>query len=96
VSNLSVNTITDASGGSTASINGLTPQASNMAGTNLQILMRTLLIGGRLILPMLVALGQLANKRLRLAKQMFQIIQITLCVLIVLPLGREPHLSSIR
>ena len=34
MSNLSVNTITDASGGSTASINGLTPQASNMAGTN--------------------------------------------------------------
>jgi hypothetical protein len=30
VSNISVNTITDASGGSTASINGLTPQASNM------------------------------------------------------------------
>jgi len=37
MSNLSVNTITDASGGSTASINGLTPQASNMAGTNLLI-----------------------------------------------------------
>jgi hypothetical protein len=33
MSNLSVNTITDASGGSTASINGLTPQASNMAAT---------------------------------------------------------------
>jgi hypothetical protein len=32
MSNLSVNTITDALGGSTASINGLTPQASNMAG----------------------------------------------------------------
>ena len=37
MSNISVNTITDASGGSTASINGLTPQASNMAGTNLLI-----------------------------------------------------------
>ena len=37
MSNLSVNTITDASGGSTASINGYTPQASNMAGTNLII-----------------------------------------------------------
>jgi hypothetical protein len=34
VSNLSVNTITDASGGSTASINGLTPQASNMQPFN--------------------------------------------------------------
>jgi hypothetical protein len=34
MSNLSVNTITDASGGSTASVNGYTPQASNMAGTN--------------------------------------------------------------
>ena len=33
MSNLSVNQITDASGGSTASINGLTPQASNMAAT---------------------------------------------------------------
>ena len=33
MSNISVNTITDASGGSTASINGLTPQASNMAAT---------------------------------------------------------------
>ena len=33
MSNLSVNTITDALGGSTASINGLTPQASNMAAT---------------------------------------------------------------
>jgi len=37
VSNLSVNTITDASGGSTASINGLTPQASNMQPHNLII-----------------------------------------------------------
>ena len=34
MSNLSVNTITDASGGSTASINGLTPQASNMQPFN--------------------------------------------------------------
>jgi hypothetical protein len=34
VSNISVNTITDASGGSTASINGLTPQASNMQPFN--------------------------------------------------------------
>ena len=34
MSNLSVNTITDASGGSTASINGLTPQASNMQPYN--------------------------------------------------------------
>jgi hypothetical protein len=33
MSNISVNTITDALGGSTASINGLTPQASNMAAT---------------------------------------------------------------
>ena len=37
MSNLSVNTITDASGGSTASINGLTPQASNMQPHNLII-----------------------------------------------------------
>ena len=37
VSNISVNTITDASGGSTASINGLTPQASNMQPYNLII-----------------------------------------------------------
>jgi hypothetical protein len=37
VSNISVNTITDASGGSTASINGLTPQASNMQPHNLII-----------------------------------------------------------
>ena len=37
MSNLSVNTITDASGGSTASINGLTPQASNMQPYNLII-----------------------------------------------------------
>ena len=34
MSNISVNTITDASGGSTASINGLTPQASNMQPFN--------------------------------------------------------------
>jgi hypothetical protein len=34
MSNLSVNTITDVSGGSTASINGLTPQASNMQPFN--------------------------------------------------------------
>jgi hypothetical protein len=34
VSNISVNTITDALGGSTASINGLTPQASNMQPFN--------------------------------------------------------------
>ena len=34
MSNISVNTITDASGGSTASINGLTPQASNMQPHN--------------------------------------------------------------
>ena len=34
MSNLSVNTITDASGGSTVSINGLTPQASNMQPFN--------------------------------------------------------------
>jgi hypothetical protein len=34
MSNLSVNTITDALGGSTASINGLTPQASNMQPFN--------------------------------------------------------------
>ena len=34
MSNISVNTITDASGGSTASINGLTPQASNMQPYN--------------------------------------------------------------
>jgi hypothetical protein len=34
MSNLSVNQITDASGGSTASINGLTPQASNMQPFN--------------------------------------------------------------
>jgi hypothetical protein len=37
MSNISVNTITDASGGSTASINGLTPQASNMQPHNLII-----------------------------------------------------------
>jgi hypothetical protein len=37
MSNLSVNTITDALGGSTASINGLTPQASNMQPHNLII-----------------------------------------------------------
>jgi hypothetical protein len=37
MSNLSVNTITDVSGGSTASINGLTPQASNMQPHNLII-----------------------------------------------------------
>jgi hypothetical protein len=37
MSNISVNTITDASGGSTASINGLTPQASNMQPYNLII-----------------------------------------------------------
>ena len=37
MSNLSVNTITDASGGSTASINGLTPQASNMQPYNMVI-----------------------------------------------------------
>jgi len=37
VSNLSVNTITDASGGSTASINGLRPQASNMQPYNILI-----------------------------------------------------------
>jgi hypothetical protein len=37
VSNISVNTITDASGGSTASINGLTPQASNMQPYNMVI-----------------------------------------------------------
>ena len=34
MSNISVNTITDASGGSTASINGYTPQASNMQPFN--------------------------------------------------------------
>jgi hypothetical protein len=34
MSNISVNTITDALGGSTASINGLTPQASNMQPFN--------------------------------------------------------------
>jgi hypothetical protein len=37
MSNLSVNTITDALGGSTASINGLTPQASNMQPYNILI-----------------------------------------------------------
>jgi hypothetical protein len=37
MSNISVNTITDASGGSTASINGLTPQASNMQPYNILI-----------------------------------------------------------
>jgi len=37
MSNISVNTITDALGGSTASINGLTPQASNMQPHNLII-----------------------------------------------------------
>ena len=37
MSNLSVNTITDASGGSTASVNGYTPQASNMQPHNLII-----------------------------------------------------------
>ena len=37
MSNISVNTITDASGGSTASINGLTPQASNMQPYNMVI-----------------------------------------------------------
>jgi hypothetical protein len=34
MSNLSVNTITDASGGTTATINGYTPTVSNMAGRN--------------------------------------------------------------
>ena len=34
MSSISVNTITDASGGSTTSINGLTPTVSNMAGRN--------------------------------------------------------------
>ena len=34
MSTIAVNTITDASGGSTASINGYTPTASNMAGRN--------------------------------------------------------------
>jgi len=34
MSNLSVNTITDASGGTTATVNGYTPTVSNMAGRN--------------------------------------------------------------